>query len=62
MIVFRAVNGIGLGMVQPLLFSLVADKTGANGRGRAFGMLLCIGAGALGRSFFGFTIYLHPPL
>ena len=44
MIVFRAVNGIGLGMVQPLLFSLVADKTGANGRGRAFGMLLCTGA------------------
>lgn len=52
MIVFRAANGIGLGMVQPLLFSLVADKTGANGRGRAFGMLLCIGTGALGRRSF----------
>mmetsp|Transcript_7897 Transcript_7897/g.14342 ORF Transcript_7897/g.14342 Transcript_7897/m.14342 type:complete len:478 (+) Transcript_7897:77-1510(+) len=39
MIVFRAVNGIGLGVVQPLLFSLVADKSDERGRGRAFGFL-----------------------
>ena len=43
MILFRAVNGIGLGVVQPLLFSLVADKSSANGRGQAFGYLLCTG-------------------
>lgn len=43
MIIFRAVNGVGLGIVQPLLFSLIADKSGASGRGRAFGFLLCTG-------------------
>ena len=35
MFVFRAVNGIGLGIVQPLLFSLVADKSSVYGRGKA---------------------------
>ena len=35
MTAFRAVNGIGLGIVQPLLFSLVADKSSVYGRGKA---------------------------
>jgi len=39
MIFFRALNGVGLGIVQPLLFSLVADKSDARGRGKAFGFL-----------------------
>lgn len=39
MIFFRALNGVGLGIVQPLLFSLVADKSEAHGRGKAFGFL-----------------------
>lgn len=50
MIIFRAVNGVGLGIVQPLLFSLIADKSGASGRGRAFGFLLC--TGNLGQTAF----------
>lgn len=36
MIFFRAVNGVGLGIVQPLLFSLVADKSSVYGRGKAW--------------------------
>ena len=39
MIFFRALNGVGLGIVQPLLMSLVADKSHASGRGKAFGFL-----------------------
>lgn len=35
MTAFRAINGIGLGIVQPLLFSLVADKSSVYGRGKA---------------------------
>ncbi len=35
MTAFRAINGIGLGIVQPLLFSLVADKSSVYGRGNA---------------------------
>jgi len=40
---WRAVNGIGLGLVLPLLYSLVADKSSVQGRGRAFGILYFTG-------------------
>ncbi|CAJ1345244.1 unnamed protein product, partial [Effrenium voratum] len=50
MTIFRAVNGIGLGIVQPLLFSLVADKSGIYGRGKAFGCLIF--TGQLGQTAF----------
>lgn len=39
LVVFRTINGVGLGIVQPLLFSLVADKSRPEERGRAFGWL-----------------------
>eukprot|EP00425_Heterocapsa_triquetra_P000668 CAMPEP_0195061490 /NCGR_PEP_ID=MMETSP0448-20130528/8389_1 /TAXON_ID=66468 /ORGANISM="Heterocapsa triquestra, Strain CCMP 448" /LENGTH=503 /DNA_ID=CAMNT_0040092053 /DNA_START=137 /DNA_END=1648 /DNA_ORIENTATION=+ len=35
----RFINGIGLGLVRPLMFSLVADKTPPRSRGFAFGMI-----------------------
>jgi MFS family permease len=35
----RILNGAGLGIVKPLLFSLVADKNPPSTRGMAFGML-----------------------
>merc|ERR1712241_1302860 len=35
----RVLNGIGLGVVRPLLFSLVADKNRPSKRGLAMGML-----------------------
>ncbi|CAK9068700.1 unnamed protein product [Durusdinium trenchii] len=47
---FRALNGVGLGIVQPLLFSLVADKSSVYGRGKAFGFLLS--TGSLGQTAF----------
>ena len=50
MTAFRAINGIGLGIVQPLLFSLVADKSSVYGRGKAFGFLLS--TGSLGQTAF----------
>ena len=50
MTIFRAVNGIGLGIVQPLLFSLVADKSCIHGRGKAFGCLIF--TGQLGQTAF----------
>ena len=50
MTLFRAVNGIGLGIVQPLFFSLVADKSSTYGRGKAFGGLIF--TGQLGQTAF----------
>jgi MFS family permease len=35
----RILNGVGLGIVKPLVFSLVADKNPPSKRGMAFGML-----------------------
>lgn len=35
----RALNGLGLGLVIPIIFSLVSDMTGEGERGRAFGVL-----------------------
>jgi len=40
----RALNGVGLGMVQPLLLSLVADKNRPTRRGSAFGSIYFVGA------------------
>eukprot|EP00927_Polykrikos_kofoidii_P015716 TRINITY_DN17023_c0_g1_i3.p1 TRINITY_DN17023_c0_g1~~TRINITY_DN17023_c0_g1_i3.p1 ORF type:complete len:511 (-),score=59.78 TRINITY_DN17023_c0_g1_i3:106-1638(-) len=39
----RVLNGIGLGVVQPLLLSLVADKNPPAKRGSAFGCLFFVG-------------------
>ncbi|CAJ1389728.1 unnamed protein product [Effrenium voratum] len=50
MSLFRAANGVGLGIVQPLLFSLVADKSCVYGRGKAFGCLIF--TGQLGQAAF----------
>merc|ERR1712117_146729 len=40
----RVLNGIGLGVVQPLLLSLVADKNAPSKRGSAFGSIYFVGA------------------
>lgn len=40
----RVLNGIGLGIVQPLLLSLVADKHAPTRRGSAFGSIYFVGA------------------
>mmetsp|Transcript_36553 Transcript_36553/g.113966 ORF Transcript_36553/g.113966 Transcript_36553/m.113966 type:complete len:514 (+) Transcript_36553:54-1595(+) len=40
----RVLNGIGLGIVQPLLLSLVADKNRPTRRGSAFGSIYFVGA------------------
>ena len=34
----RTLNGIGVGMVSPLLFSIIADTTAEADRGKAFGV------------------------
>jgi len=47
----RVFNGIGLGIVQPLLFSMVADKNAPSKRGSAFGWVFFMGA--LGSTVFG---------
>jgi len=49
----RMLNGMGLGIVQPLLFSLTADKTLPTKRGSAFGALFFIGE--WGAVLFGFV-------
>lgn len=38
-LVGRLINGVGLGMVKPLCFSLVADKNPPSSRGMAFGVM-----------------------
>eukprot|EP00928_Gymnodinium_smaydae_P038974 TRINITY_DN26744_c0_g1_i2.p1 TRINITY_DN26744_c0_g1~~TRINITY_DN26744_c0_g1_i2.p1 ORF type:complete len:593 (+),score=87.68 TRINITY_DN26744_c0_g1_i2:39-1781(+) len=40
----RLLNGVGLGVVQPLLMSLIADKTQPTKRGSAFGSIYFVGA------------------
>jgi len=40
----RCLNGIGVGIVQPLLLSLVADKNPPTKRGSAFGSIYFTGA------------------
>jgi len=40
----RVLNGVGLGIVQPLLLSLVADKSPPTKRGSAFGSMFFVGA------------------
>jgi len=40
----RILNGVGLGIVQPLLLSLVADKNAPTKRGTAFGSIYFVGA------------------
>lgn len=40
----RVLNGMGLGIVQPLLLSLVADKNPPTKRGSAFGSIFFVGA------------------
>eukprot|EP00441_Pelagodinium_beii_P047714 CAMPEP_0197625788 /NCGR_PEP_ID=MMETSP1338-20131121/5045_1 /TAXON_ID=43686 ORGANISM="Pelagodinium beii, Strain RCC1491" /NCGR_SAMPLE_ID=MMETSP1338 /ASSEMBLY_ACC=CAM_ASM_000754 /LENGTH=491 /DNA_ID=CAMNT_0043196275 /DNA_START=8 /DNA_END=1483 /DNA_ORIENTATION=- len=47
---WRAVNGIGLGLVQPLLLSLIADKSSVARRGKAFGVLQF--TGMMGQTIF----------
>lgn len=44
MFVGRVLNGVGLGLVQPLLLSLVADKNPPSKRGSAFGSMFFVGA------------------
>eukprot|EP00449_Zooxanthella_nutricula_P000084 CAMPEP_0198507670 /NCGR_PEP_ID=MMETSP1462-20131121/12467_1 /TAXON_ID=1333877 /ORGANISM="Brandtodinium nutriculum, Strain RCC3387" /LENGTH=405 /DNA_ID=CAMNT_0044236921 /DNA_START=85 /DNA_END=1302 /DNA_ORIENTATION=+ len=39
----RVLNGVGLGIVQPLLLSLVADKSPPTKRGSAFGTMYFVG-------------------
>mmetsp|Transcript_82870 Transcript_82870/g.173515 ORF Transcript_82870/g.173515 Transcript_82870/m.173515 type:complete len:506 (+) Transcript_82870:158-1675(+) len=57
--VARVVNGIGLGIVQPLLCSLIADTNAPDRRGRAFGMLSF--TGNMGATFGGlFATSLAP--
>eukprot|EP00929_Paragymnodinium_shiwhaense_P108417 TRINITY_DN74743_c0_g1_i1.p1 TRINITY_DN74743_c0_g1~~TRINITY_DN74743_c0_g1_i1.p1 ORF type:complete len:502 (-),score=64.64 TRINITY_DN74743_c0_g1_i1:148-1653(-) len=58
----RMLNGIGLGMVQPLLYSLISDMTPPAKRGSAFGMLRFTGnMGSMAGTYFatllaGFSI------
>jgi len=47
----RVLNGVGLGIVQPLLYSMVADKSPPSKRGTAFGALFF--AGAVCQTLFG---------
>merc|ERR1711972_385001 len=49
----RVCNGIGLGIVQPLLLSLVADKNAPTKRGSAFGSIYFVGA--VCNTLFGFV-------
>jgi MFS family permease len=44
LVLARGMNGIGLGMIGPLMFGMVVDAYPAEGRGQALGIL---GAGAL---------------
>lgn len=53
LLIARSVNGIGVGMVSPLLFSIVADTTPEQHRGRAFG-ILCL-TQSLGSTGGGFV-------
>jgi len=48
----RMLNGVGLGIVQPLLYSMVADKNPPSKRGTAFGALFF--AGQVCQTLFGF--------
>ncbi|KAL8160245.1 hypothetical protein V2J09_001782 [Rumex salicifolius] len=41
---WRAINGVGLGIVIPALQSFIADSYGDAGRGRGFGMLSLVGS------------------
>jgi len=49
----RVLNGMGLGVVQPLLLSLVADKNPPTKRGSAFGSLFFVGQ--VCNTLFGFV-------
>eukprot|EP00929_Paragymnodinium_shiwhaense_P049221 TRINITY_DN24840_c0_g1_i1.p1 TRINITY_DN24840_c0_g1~~TRINITY_DN24840_c0_g1_i1.p1 ORF type:complete len:497 (-),score=89.52 TRINITY_DN24840_c0_g1_i1:763-2253(-) len=52
----RVMNGIGLGIVQPLLYSLISDLTPPSRRGSAFGTLQFIGnTGSMAGAFFAAT-------
>ena len=44
LMIARAMNGLGLGLVNPLIRSLVADITPADKRGKAFGVVMLSGS------------------